>query len=109
MNTLTTPKPLSAVQDFLASPQKLLIDGKRVDSASGETFEVLDPSNNNILTHAPKGDKEDIDRAVSTDDGQGPQPLRDDPAARAPPSRSLGLPGLFSTHCNHLQLLTVQL
>lgn len=57
-------EPLSTVKEFLASPQKLLIDGRRVNAASGKTFEVLDPSNNSILTHVPKGEKEDVDRAV---------------------------------------------
>ena len=41
-----------------------MIDGKRVDAASGETFEVLDPSTNTVLTWVPKGGKEDINRAV---------------------------------------------
>jgi len=57
---------LSAIKDFLASPQKLLIDGKRVDASNGESFEVLDPYDNNVLTRVPKGDKEDIDRAVKS-------------------------------------------
>ena len=57
---------LSAIKDFLASPQKLLIDGKRVDASNGESFEVLDPSDNNVLTRVPKGDKEYIDRAVKS-------------------------------------------
>ena len=51
----------SHVKDFLSKPQKLLIDGKRVDAVSGATFEVLDPSSNLLLTHVPKGGKEDID------------------------------------------------
>ena len=66
MTTATTPQPLSAIKDFLAAPQKLLIDGKRVDSASGDTFEALDPSNNTVLTRVPKGEKADIDRAVKS-------------------------------------------
>ena len=41
-----------------------MIDGKRVDAASGETFEVLDPSTNTVLNLVPKGEKEDINRAV---------------------------------------------
>ncbi len=60
----TAIEPLSAVKEFLDSPQKLLINGKRVDAAGGETFEVLDPSDNSVLTRVPKGEKEDIDRAV---------------------------------------------
>ena len=64
MDAVTVPQPISTVKDFLAKSQKLLIDGKRVDAVSGKTFEVLDPSTNNILTRVPKGGKEDINRAV---------------------------------------------
>jgi acyl-CoA reductase-like NAD-dependent aldehyde dehydrogenase len=64
MDAVTVPQPISPFKDFLAKSQKLLVDGKRVDSASGETFEVLDPSTNTVLTHVPKGGKEDINRAV---------------------------------------------
>ena len=60
----TATAPLLAVTEFLNSPKKLLIDGKRVDSSSGKTFEVLDPSNNSVLTNVPRGNKEDINRAV---------------------------------------------
>ena len=62
--TTTATAPLSTIKEFLAAPQKLLIDGKRVDAANGETFAVLDPSDNIVLTRASKGEKEDIDRAV---------------------------------------------
>ena len=62
----TAIAPLSAIKDFLASPQKLLIDGKRVDASNGESFEVLDPSDNSVLTRVPKGEKEDIDRTVKS-------------------------------------------
>ena len=64
MDAVTIPEPISPVKAFLAKPQKLLIGGKRVDATSGETFEVLDPSTNAILTHVPKGGKEDINCAV---------------------------------------------
>jgi phenylacetaldehyde dehydrogenase len=64
MDAVTIPEPISPVKAFLAKPQKLLIGGKRVDATSGETFEVLDPSTNVILTHVPKGGKEDINCAV---------------------------------------------
>ncbi|NIQ04023.1 MAG: aldehyde dehydrogenase family protein, partial [Nitrospinaceae bacterium] len=64
MTTATIPEPLSEVQGFLKSPQKMLIGGQRVDSASGETFEVTDPSNNKVLTRVPKAGEEDIHRAV---------------------------------------------
>jgi len=64
MTTLTVPEPGAPAQKFLNSHQKMLIDGKRVDAASGETFDVLDPSNNKLLARAPKGGEEDINRAV---------------------------------------------
>ena len=53
MTTATIPEPISEVQSFLKQPQKILIDGKRVDAAGGETFEVLDPSTNKVLARVP--------------------------------------------------------
>jgi phenylacetaldehyde dehydrogenase len=64
MDAVTVPEPISPVKKFLTKSQKLLIDGKRVDAANGETFEVLDPSTNTVLTRVSKGGKEDINRAV---------------------------------------------
>jgi hypothetical protein len=46
MDEVTIPEPILPVKDFLANSQKLLIDGKRVDAVSGETFKILDPSKN---------------------------------------------------------------
>jgi hypothetical protein len=54
MDTVTVPQQVSPVKDSLLKSQKLLIDGKRVDAASGETFEVLDPPTNTVLTPVPK-------------------------------------------------------
>lgn len=65
MTTLTVPEPIAEVKNFLNAPKKLLIDGQWAPSASGETFDVLDPSNGSLLAKAAKGNKEDIDRAVS--------------------------------------------
>jgi phenylacetaldehyde dehydrogenase len=64
MDAVTVPQPISPVKNFLSQSQKLLINGKRVDAISGETFEALDPSTNTVLTRVPKGGKEDINRAV---------------------------------------------
>ena len=36
MTTLTVPEPGAPAQEFLKSPQKILIDGKRVDAANGQ-------------------------------------------------------------------------
>ncbi|QPJ62630.1 MAG: aldehyde dehydrogenase family protein [Candidatus Nitronauta litoralis] len=64
MNTVAVPEPIPEVQQFLNSSHKLLIGGKRVDAASGETFAVTDPSSLNELCRVPKGGEEDINRAV---------------------------------------------
>jgi phenylacetaldehyde dehydrogenase len=54
----------SYVSNFLARPQKLLIGGKWVNSASGKTFPTYDPSTGEVLCQVAEGDREDIDRAV---------------------------------------------
>ena len=52
------------VTQFLATPKKLLIDGKWVAAASGKTFEVKDPANGAAIAYAAEGDEADIDAAV---------------------------------------------
>ncbi|GGA72210.1 aldehyde dehydrogenase [Pseudoclavibacter endophyticus] len=44
---------------------KHYINGEFVDSVSGETFEVLNPSTNEVYAKAASGDKADIDLAVA--------------------------------------------
>lgn len=46
-------------------PKNLLIGGRWVEAASGETFETHNPATGAHLAHVAKGDKEDIDRAVA--------------------------------------------
>src|SRR5262249_27483765 len=48
-----------------AAPQRLLIDGRQVLSASGETFETLNPATGAVLARVAKGTTDDIDLAVS--------------------------------------------
>jgi aldehyde dehydrogenase (NAD+) len=43
---------------------KLLIDGKWRDSASGKTFETINPATEEVITAVAEGDKADIDLAV---------------------------------------------
>jgi len=50
---------------FLRTPRKLLIDGAWVPAASGRTFEVREPSSDQILAHCALGDAADIDKAVA--------------------------------------------
>src|SRR5688500_12876181 len=42
----------------------MLIDGKWVDSASGKTFETLNPANQEVIAKVAEGDKADVDKAV---------------------------------------------
>jgi phenylacetaldehyde dehydrogenase len=53
------------VQQFIAQPRPLLIDGKWVQAASGKTFPVYNPATGEVFAHVAEGDKEDIDRAVT--------------------------------------------
>src|SRR2546423_6375936 len=52
------------VAQFMATPRKLLIDGKWLPAASGMTFEVKNPATGATIARAAEGDKADIDAAV---------------------------------------------
>jgi aldehyde dehydrogenase (NAD+) len=45
--------------------KRMLINGEWVRSASGKTFETINPSTGDLLATVAEGDKEDIDRAVA--------------------------------------------
>lgn len=53
------------VQEFIGTPKKMLIDGKWLEAASGETFEVRNPANGEVIAQVAEGRKEDVDKAVS--------------------------------------------
>jgi phenylacetaldehyde dehydrogenase len=55
----------SPVAQFLATPKKLLIDGKWVAAVSGKTFEVKNPATGTTIARVAEGDKADIEVAVS--------------------------------------------
>ncbi|HZY59153.1 MAG TPA: aldehyde dehydrogenase family protein, partial [Candidatus Binataceae bacterium] len=55
----------SRVKDFIAGRSRMLIDGKFVAAASGQTFASYNPATGEVLAQVPEGDKEDIDRAVT--------------------------------------------
>ena len=64
----STPTPVSdrprpALLD--GQPKQLLIDGEWVDAASGETFESVDPTTEQVLAESAAGGAEDVDRAVA--------------------------------------------
>jgi aldehyde dehydrogenase (NAD+) len=42
----------------------MLIDGRWVESASGKTFETLNPATGEAIAQVAEGDREDVDRAV---------------------------------------------
>ena len=44
--------------------QKQFIAGEFVESASGETMEVLNPATGEVIAEVPRGSSEDVDRAV---------------------------------------------
>jgi len=52
------------VREFIGGAHRLLIGGEWVDAASGETFETINPSTEEVLAHVARGRAEDIDRAV---------------------------------------------
>lgn len=43
---------------------KMVIDGEPTDSSTGETYDVINPANGEIITKAPLGSREDVERAA---------------------------------------------
>ena len=52
------------VTTFVGKKQKMLINGKWVDAASGKHFPTYNPATGEVLSMVAEGDREDIDRAV---------------------------------------------
>ncbi len=57
-------KVSTANTTFLARRHRLLIDGRWTDAASGRTFEVRDPSSDQVIASVALGETADVDRAV---------------------------------------------
>jgi len=53
------------VEEFIATPRQLFINGQWSDAASGKTFETPDPATGETLARVAEGDAEDINRAVT--------------------------------------------
>src|SRR5271154_5635548 len=53
-----------SVEDFVATPRQLFIDGQWTAAASGQTFEPPNPATGETLANVAEGDAEDINRAV---------------------------------------------
>src|ERR1700736_2854797 len=52
------------VSSFVSKTQKILINGKWVEAASGKTFDTYNPATGEVLARIAEGDREDINRAV---------------------------------------------
>ena len=68
---------------------KNVVNGELVDSASGETYEVIDPSTGEVYARAPMSGAEDVDRAYAAAEAAfaawgetTPQASRGRPASR---------------------------
>src|SRR5262245_220727 len=81
----TTPKP--KVNKPRVTDQQMLIGGKWVNSASGKTFETLNPSTGEVICKVAEGDKADIDLAVKA----ARKAFESGPWARMNPSERGGL------------------
>src|SRR5256886_14574430 len=65
------------------SSYKNLVGGEWVDSASGETMEVVNPATGEAIAEVPRGTKDDADRAVEAAKKALPEWLETTPAERA--------------------------
>jgi len=52
------------VTSFVSKTRKMLINGKWVEAASGQTFATYNPATGEVLARVAEGDHEDIERAV---------------------------------------------
>jgi phenylacetaldehyde dehydrogenase len=52
------------VEEFIAAPRQLFINGQWANAASGKTFETSNPATGETLAWVAEGDAEDINRAV---------------------------------------------
>jgi phenylacetaldehyde dehydrogenase len=63
--TASAPLIDNSVSKFVARTQKMFINGKWVEAASGKTFPTYNPATGDVLSRIAEGDKEDINRAVA--------------------------------------------
>ncbi|MBW7967832.1 aldehyde dehydrogenase family protein [Bradyrhizobium sp. BR 10289] len=55
----------SPAAEFMARPQHLLIDGRRVPASSGRTFNSLNPASGQIIATISEGGEVDVEHAVA--------------------------------------------
>ncbi len=61
----TVAEAASPAARFMAQRKLMLINGEWVDARSGNSFEVLDPADGELVSHVPAGEAEDVDLAVA--------------------------------------------
>ena len=88
------------------SSYKNIVGGEWVDSASGETMEVLNPATGETIAEVPRGTNEDADRAVEAAKKALPEWLETTPAERA--EALLKLADLLDEHAEELAELESQ-
>jgi aminobutyraldehyde dehydrogenase len=85
------------------SSYKNFVGGEWVDSASGETMEVLNPATGETIAEVPRGIAEDVDRAVQAAKRALPEWLETTPGERA--EVLLKLADLIDEHAEELAQL----
>src|SRR5256885_84364 len=55
MPTITAPAPLPSVQSFLSKPGRMLIGGRWVEAAGGQTIDAIDPATGGKIGTFPAG------------------------------------------------------
>ena len=65
MSTATVEIPIhQQVLTFVGAPRKMLIGGKWLEAASGQTFPTYNPATGEVLAHVAEGNSADVDKAV---------------------------------------------
>src|SRR6266571_4653147 len=82
------------------SSYKNFVGGEWVDSASGETMEVVNPATGDAIAEVPRGTSEDVDRAVAAAKEALPEWLESTPGERA--EVLLKLADLIDEHTDEL-------
>jgi 1-pyrroline dehydrogenase len=85
------------------SSYKNFVGGEWVDSASGETMEVVNPATGEAIAEVPRGSQEDVDRAVAAAKKALPEWLEATPGERA--ELLLKLADLIDEHAEELAQL----
>src|SRR5919202_1099091 len=85
------------------SSYKNFVGGEWVDSASGETMEVLNPATGETIAEVPRGTQEDVDRAVAAAKRALPEWLETTPQERA--EALLKLADVLEGHADELAQL----